>query len=261
VWGSVLALALLGALNPIRLSLALLVISRPKPVPNLVAYWAGLLTVSVPALAVPLTVLHVTPAFNSFERPGSAAADAALRHVQLGVGALATAVAVFLAVRFWGRRPVRELVPAGDSDGSAAPRLDAPTAITRLLGETDEPTGGKPLGRLARRIRRAWREGSYWVAFALGLVSGPSADGVLYVVAIIAPSGATLQTQLCAAMVFVAGSGAVVELVLIAYLVKPAMTERLVGALHDWARTHRRKVLVATFAVLGLALLSQGLRG
>jgi hypothetical protein len=41
MWGSVLVLALLAALNPVRLGLALLVISRPRPVQNLLAYWVG----------------------------------------------------------------------------------------------------------------------------------------------------------------------------------------------------------------------------
>ncbi|MBL3746502.1 GAP family protein, partial [Mycobacteroides abscessus subsp. massiliense] len=43
MWGSVLALVVLVALNPIRLGITLLVISRPKPVPNLLVYWAGCL--------------------------------------------------------------------------------------------------------------------------------------------------------------------------------------------------------------------------
>jgi hypothetical protein len=32
-----------------------------------------------------------------------------------------------------------------------------------------------------------------------------------------------------------------------------------VQLLHDWARAHRRKVLVAMFAVVGVALVAQGM--
>ena len=59
-------LALLATLNPLRLGIVLLVISRPRPVQNLLAYWVGCLTVSVFYLLIPLMVLHFTPTFNSF---------------------------------------------------------------------------------------------------------------------------------------------------------------------------------------------------
>ena len=65
MWSSLLVLALLAALNPVRISLALLVITRPRPLQNLLAYWVGLLIVSVPALLVPLMVMHFTPMFSS----------------------------------------------------------------------------------------------------------------------------------------------------------------------------------------------------
>ena len=41
VWGSVLVLALLAAVDPVRLGLTLLLISRPRPVQNLLAYGVG----------------------------------------------------------------------------------------------------------------------------------------------------------------------------------------------------------------------------
>lgn len=53
MWGSVLGLGILAALNPVRLGLALLMISRPRPGPSLLAYWIGGLTVCVPELLLP----------------------------------------------------------------------------------------------------------------------------------------------------------------------------------------------------------------
>jgi Sap, sulfolipid-1-addressing protein len=40
MWGAVLVLGLLEGLNPLRLGLTLLVLSRPRPVQNLLAYGA-----------------------------------------------------------------------------------------------------------------------------------------------------------------------------------------------------------------------------
>ena len=72
MWGSVLGLGILAALNPVRLGLALLMISRPRPGPNLLAYWVGGLTVCVPELLAPLILLNFTSIFGPFGH-GSAA--------------------------------------------------------------------------------------------------------------------------------------------------------------------------------------------
>jgi hypothetical protein len=260
MWSSVLVLALLGALNPLRLSLALLVISRPRPVPNLVAYWAGLLAASAPALLAPLIALHYTPMLSAFAQQFSSPttrASATVRHVQFGMGALALTIAALMAARFWSGRRARLLTPAGVRDD-----FETPTAISRLLGRAQgDPADGTTVGSLLGRARRAWNDGSPWVASVLGLVSGPSADGVLYVLAIIVPSGARIGTQLSAAVVFLLGSFAVVELMLASCLAAPAKTQASVRVLHGWAQAHRRKIVIATFAVLGGSLIARGLGG
>ena len=79
------------------------------------------------------------------------------------------------------------------------------------------------------------------------------------VTAIIVTSGAAFGVQVSAAIAFVVGMLAVVEITLVSYLVTPAKTQAVVQLLHDWARAHRRKVLVAIFAVVGVALAAQGM--
>ena len=59
-------LGLLMGLDPMRLGITLLVISRPRPVQNLLAYWVGCLIALILNMAVPLTLLHATPTFRSF---------------------------------------------------------------------------------------------------------------------------------------------------------------------------------------------------
>jgi hypothetical protein len=61
MWGELLGLALLVSLNPVLLGFILLVISRPRPVQNLLAFWVGCLIVNVPAYLVSLMVLHLVP--------------------------------------------------------------------------------------------------------------------------------------------------------------------------------------------------------
>ena len=65
-WGSLLVLTLLVALDPVRLGATLLMISRPRPLQNMLVYWIGGMTVGVTYMLGPLTMLHVTPFFRFF---------------------------------------------------------------------------------------------------------------------------------------------------------------------------------------------------
>lgn len=264
MWGSVLVLALLGALNPVRIGLALLVISRPRPGQNLLAYWAGCLIVGISALLIPLLVLRFAPMFRSFAQDLSSpatVASSAIRHVQIGVGVVALSAAALIAVRSRTRQRVRVHTTSGVT---SAPTVDSttPTALSLLLGRGQpEPTDADSAARpLLGRIRNAWENGSLWVAFVIGLGSGPSPDGIVYVLAIIVPSGAALGVQVSASVAFVVGMLSIIEVMLVSYLIAPAKTQAVVRLLHDWAQVHRRKVVIAVLAVVGVALLTQGLR-
>ncbi|MGC7298831.1 GAP family protein, partial [Mycobacteroides abscessus subsp. massiliense] len=78
---------------------------------------------------------------------------------------------------------------------------------------------------------------------------------------ILVTSGANTTTQIIVAVVFALGVLAIVELTLISYLVAPAKTQAVVQLLHDWALTHRRKILIAMCIVAGISLLIHGLGG
>ncbi|MUM19292.1 GAP family protein [Mycobacterium sp. CBMA271] len=259
MWGSVLALAALVALNPIRLGITLLVISRRRPVPNLLVYWAGCLLGCIPAVLLPLTLLHVTPMFRSFTE--SAASSPAIRHVQLGMGLLALVVAALLAA--WPR--IRRRQPVATGNASVLIKdSQTPSLVSRLLGHADDDdTHGKSaVGRLLRRTRAAWEGGSLWVAFLIGvMLGGIEPDAGLFLIAILVTSGAATGTQIVVAAVFIVAVLGIVELTLICYLIAPTKTEGAVQVLHDWALTHRRKILVAMCMAAGVSLLIHGLSG
>ncbi|WP_454231824.1 GAP family protein [Mycolicibacterium fortuitum] len=61
MWGPLLLLALLFTVNPVRLGIILLVLSRPRPMQNLLVYWIGILVVGLAYLLIPLVLLHSTP--------------------------------------------------------------------------------------------------------------------------------------------------------------------------------------------------------
>jgi hypothetical protein len=87
----------------------------------------------------------------------------------------------------------------------------------------------------------------------------PGPPLVLLVDTTIVASGAAIGTQVSAAIAFVVGMLAVFEITLVSYLAAPAKTQAVLRPLHDWALAHRRQVLAAIFAVVGLFQLAKGM--
>lgn len=269
MWSSVLVVTILSALNPVRLALTLLMVSRPRPVQNLLAFWAGCLAGAIPGVVIPLTLVHVTPMFDSTEQ--GLATSPTVRHVQTGMGVFALSIAALMTLHLLTRRhqqaqlPTREATRGRCRKGGNASTLvsdsNSPSAISRLLGSVqDAPTeGGSAFRRLLRRIHNAWENGSVWVAFLVGMVfGGPQPDVALFVVAIIVASGAAVGTQIVAAIAFVVGTMVVIEIILVSYLVTPAKTHAVLQLLHHWVSVHRRQILIAIFAVVGVTLVARG---
>ncbi len=264
MWSTVLALALMAGLDPIRLGITLLVVSRPRPMQNLLAYWAGTVMVSVPYMLGPLMVLH-TPMFASFTQafatPGGVG-DSTNRHFQLGSGVLMLSIAALIAVRSLTRRRERAQLPApGGTTSTLVLDSNTPTATSPLPSRAQDAAteAGSAFRRLIGRAYNAWESGSLWVALVIGIAAVPPIDGVLFILAIAVTSGAAIGTQVSAAIVFVVGTLAVVEVMLVTYLAMPAKTLAVVRLLHDWALAHRRQVLVAMFAVSGVSLVAHGM--
>ncbi|MGE2813796.1 GAP family protein [Mycobacterium heidelbergense] len=256
-----LALALMTALNPVRLAVILLVISRPRPVQNLLAYGAGCLVGCIPAVVVPLTLLHVAPAFRSFA--DGLPTSPVVRHVRIGMGVLALLIAALIIVRSLARRRQPPHPPA--SGGNASTMVlesKTPPIIARVLDRARDAAseGGPALRRLLGRVHNAWENGSVWLAFVIGVaLGGVEPDAGLLLLAIIVASGAAIGTQISAAITFVIGVLAIAEITLLSYVAVPAKTEAVLQSLHDWALSHRRKILIAVFAVGGVSLVASGI--
>ncbi|ORA07844.1 GAP family protein [Mycobacterium arosiense] len=261
MWGSVLGLGILAALNPVRLGLALLMISRPRPGPSLLAYWLGGLTVCIPELLVPLTLLNFTPMFGHLAHgSASPSTSATLGRIQIGLGVVALSVAALMAVRFLTRQPKQQPAPDADRTPELSMVSGAPIAMPRLLTRVQDVPADDPsrFRRLLGHVHDAWESGASWVAWVIGIIAVP-VDGVLFIVAIIAASGASVTAQAGASVAFVILMYAVVEVILVGYIVTPARTQSLLLVLHDWVRTYHRQILVGLFAVVGASELAQGL--
>lgn len=258
VWGVVLGLAFMFAVNPVLLAIIVLMISRPRPVQNLAAYWLGSTIISLAGLLIPLMLLHVTPGFRdvaqSIAAPGNSTTG---RIVQLVMGALMVSVAALMTYRAVRQR-VRLSVAAGD--GSVLVQEPEPP-ITSPFGNPKVPgaDGGSIFRRMLHRLQTAWEDGALWVSFVFGLGGLPPPVLVLFVVTPIVASGAPIGTQILAVIVFVVAMFAVVELTLVSYLLAPAKTLAVLQPLHNWASAYRRRILIAIFGVVGVIQLANGL--
>jgi len=261
MWSSVLVLALVTVPDPLRLIATFFVISRPRPVQSLLAYWAGCLTINVLVLLVPLMVLYFTPTLRSFVQDLAGPATvghSTIRPAQIGLGVLALLVAALMTVRSRARQRANLPTPAGNT---STPVLDSntPPAISRPLGRAQDAAtkGGSAIQRLLGRAYDSWENGSLWVTFWAGMLYSPAQVSIA--LALIAATGAAIVAQLTAAIAFIVAMLAVVEIILVSCVITPAKTQAVLGRLHDWVQAHLRQVLIAIPAVLGVSQLVAGM--
>jgi type IV secretory pathway VirB2 component (pilin) len=223
MWISLLLMAVAVSLEPFRIAMTVVMINRPRPLLQLLAFLAGGFAMGI---AVGVVVLFLL-------RPAMGSAHFTLPRVQIVVGALLLCyAAVLAATSFRGRR-------------------DEPAAC-----QTE-----KRSGPLATRTRRLLNHGSPWTAGVAGLgIALPSVD-YLAVLALIVASGAAATTQFTALMVFNVVAFGFVELPLLSYLIAPDRTRATLMALQEWLRRRRRRDVAVLLAVVGGVLLGAGLAG
>ena len=258
-----MVLAFMLAIDPLRLGLILLLISRPRPLQSLLAYWAGAMFVSVIYMLVPLMALHAIPSFRSFTKNVAASATAAtfanptVQHIQLGMGALALLIAALMAIRLRAGQHAHAATPGGTTSTVVADSNT--TAMSQPLDHTQDnaPRQG-PIQRLWVRALGAWESDSPRAALVVGLASGPPPVTVLLVLTTVMASEAAIGAQVSITIAWIFGMFAVVEIILVSYLASPRKTETAMRLLHNWVLAHRQQVWIAMIAVVGVVLLTYG---
>ena len=220
-------MAIAVSLEPYRVGMTVLLLNRPRPQLQLLAFLAGGFAMG---MTVGATVLFV------FGRVRLGTTLFTLPRVQILIGTLALVAAAALTVKAFA---------------------------DRVSGSADVPPDGDNAGpgRLMTRTRRLLNGRSLWVAGAAGLgIALPSVD-YLAALAVILASRAAVTTQLGALMVFNVVAFALVELPLVAYLIAPEATRASMTALQDWIRARRRVEVAILLAAVGCVLLAVGSAG
>ncbi|MFZ0905763.1 MAG: GAP family protein [Mycobacterium sp.] len=239
--GTVLVLALMMATDPVRLGVTLLLISRPRPILNLLAYWLGAMLVGVTAAVVVLTMMRDF-APTLLQNLSSLAATPVVRHAQIAFGVLALLLAALTTAGLPARQRLRVPVSVGGDPSALLLQPSTPPGISQLLGRARRVLGGESL----------------WVALAAGIGTGPAPLEYLVALTAILAMGGAIGTQISAAVVFNVVMLAVCEITLVSYLATPTRTLAIIDQLNSWVRTHRRRILSLMIGVAGVCLVVTG---
>jgi hypothetical protein len=242
MWTIVLFLGLGLATDPLRLGITVLLVSRPRPLLNLLAFWLGGMTAAIGIGMAVLILLRdsalVHNVASTVENARSTVAIFADGRLNIALGVIALVLAAALVAR------ERARVGLGDSDASAvALQLRTPTAFSRL----------------SARVRGMQECGFSWAPFVVGLGSATPPVETLLVLTIIMASGAAIGTQVSAFVAFTALVLLVVEIPLVSYLATPKKTQAVMLQVQNWIRTHRRRIFETMLAVTGFVLVVKGI--
>ncbi len=225
VWAAVLVMALAAMVDPLRIGVTVLVISRPRPVLQLLAFWLGSLAMG---LAVGLSALFLLRGLvlKLMQEVPGAGDGSTVALVQIGVGVLALLIAALIAMGFPRRTLARQ------------PKNTAPSRFTARAGD-------------------ALRGGSLWVAFLAGVALATPLQYVAALAAILV-SDADAATQIGALIVYHLVVLAFAEIPLVSSLIAPAKTYSVMLRLHDWVIVRRRQLIAVIIAVVAIFLVING---
>lgn len=221
MWIPLLLMAVAVSLEPFRVGMTVVMISRPQPARQLVAFLAGGFAMGLTVGLIGLFLL----------RPALGSAEFTLPVVQIAVGAVVLVNAALVVMGVWGR-------------GLEAANL----ADSRF-------------GPLSARVRRVFQGPSLSTAVVAGLgIALPSVD-YLAALALIVASGAATGVQLGALLLFNVLAFALVEIPLLCYLAAPDRTRAALSGLYEWLRARGSRGVGALLAVIGCVLLGVGFAG
>jgi hypothetical protein len=242
MWATVLVMALWASIDPARLGIGVLLISRPRPVHNLFAYWLGGMTVGIGASLVVLILPYVPPTI--MEHVTSAIAIFTAGYTRIVLGVLMLVIAAAMSAGFPARQHGKVPMPCG-----------------ALSGPVLEPATPTAFSRLTSRAHDAWESGDPRVAYVAGLGSVIGPVEYLVVLTALVSSGAAIGTRLSAVIIFTVVVLAAFEVALVSYLVMPAKTQAGMVLLQKWLYAHRRRIAAAITAVIGVLLVTAGMGG
>jgi hypothetical protein len=240
VWSTVLLMAVIESIDPVRFGLTTYLLSRPRPVRLLIGFFIGGFTSNVVVGLLFLFVFrHVDLGADSWVSPK---VEIAIGVVLILAGALVySGLPARLVQHVKGRRAGAE-EEISIEDGP--PELDAVPGI----------------GKLPAPIMRVLRADTAAVALGLGLASGWPTPYYFAGIASILLAGPAAGTQVAAIVVFCLVAFSMAAAAIACFLLAPEATRDTVDRAYNWTRAHHRLVLAVVLAVVGLYFVVAGVR-
>jgi Sap, sulfolipid-1-addressing protein len=257
MWTTVVSIGLIMATDPIRLGLALVLVTRGRPVLNLLAFWLGgmvagvILATAVLVLArdMALPVIQAGVSAITEVRSSVAILTGGRLQITLGIIVLLSVVVLEARRRARDRTSVEVGVGAGGGEASGVALQQRPPSLIARMG-------ARAHGMLTQDAARYG--GLVLPAFVVGLASSAPPIETVAALTIIMASGATIGTQFSAFLVFIVLVLTVIEIPLVGYLAMPQKTEALMMQMQDWLRTYGWKLTQGLFVVMGSWAVFQG---
>jgi hypothetical protein len=247
MWTAVLFFGVGLALDPLRLGLVAIMLSRQRPVPNLVAFWLGGMVAGV-GVGLTVLILFRGVALTAVEHMTTALSDLRSSTVILAGGGLQITMGVLLLLVL-GTVLARQRVRVGMGVG-----VDADEASAALM----QPRPPNIFTKIAAHSQEMLRRG-VWPAFLVGLGSATPPVECVVLLTIIMASGAEVATQMVAVVAFTLLVLALVEIPLITYLVMPRKTEAVMLRLNGRLNVHGRRIFQTMLAVSAIVLVVSGM--
>ncbi|ORW38192.1 hypothetical protein AWB90_24460 [Mycobacterium paraense] len=250
MWTLVLICGFGMAIDPIRLGLAVVLLTRKRPILNLFAFWLGGIVAGL-TVGIGVLVLMRETALVAIRNAGSAISQVRSAifilegpRLPITVGLVMLVVLAVMTARAKAATQVPTTPVTAGGAGTATLVEERPRGIFQRLGA---------------RTQELLNTDVVWPAFLVGLASSfPPYEGVV-LLAFIMASGAAITTQFVAFFLFTLMVLAVIEIPLVAYLAKPDQTLALMLRLQHWLRTYRLQITQVSLGGTGLVLLTQGL--
>lgn len=228
---NLLLLAMIINFEPTRIGLLPLLLTREKPLRQLMFFLMSSLSVN---LCSGLLILFV------FEHHPFAVSSLDKERVQLGVGSIALAISIIIALRWLSRR---------HSNATSDFPEEVSAHIRQLRYEV------KP-DNLIRRTLHKYQ--SPWFAGLLGVAVGLPSIDYLAILVFIATSEISPLQQTLSLMMFVLTGSLVFFIPLLGFLLAPSKTMNVLERFGAWARLSNRIVYAALLAILGFFLIWSG---
>jgi Sap, sulfolipid-1-addressing protein len=243
VWTTVVLLGLAVSIEPARIGLIALLLTRPRPSRHLAVFLCTGLALSLSVGFAVLFVFH-----HSFL--GKANFNPAL--IQIGIGVVALLLGGLLMskipLRQFSRKEMAE-VPAG-----------APSE-TETAAEAEQELAPGRFKRLSAKVRGFVQGESSWFSGSIGAaLAMPSVD-YMALLALIIASKTPPAEQAAALVTFLLLASWAAVIPLLSFLVAPAKTQIWVQRFNQWIRTRTRRHAGIFVAVVGVLLVGVGLHG